>query len=129
MSFAKFLKSGKFLTHLLLAIVIAFLLIVITLQGLKWYTLHGEASPVPDFEGRTVKEAVQLARQNELRLEILDSLYVDDAPPGAGKEDSCRCIIIKFLDIWLGNGVFIARNIWSKHSRLLIAEGFNYSPD
>ncbi|MFW6309884.1 MAG: PASTA domain-containing protein [Prolixibacteraceae bacterium] len=82
MSFAKFLKSRKFLTHLLLAVVVAFILIVITLQGLKWYTLHGEANPVPDFEGRTVKEAIQIARQNQLRLKIIDSVYVDNAPPG-----------------------------------------------
>lgn len=82
MSFAKFLKSRKFLTHLALAIIVAIILIVITMQGVKLYTRHGEANPVPDFEGMTIKEAVQTARQHELRLKVIDSLYVDNAAPG-----------------------------------------------
>ena len=82
MSFTKFLKSRKFLTHLALAAAIAIILIVITMQGLKLYTRHGEANPVPDFEGMTIKEAVQTARRHELKLKVIDSLYVDEAPPG-----------------------------------------------
>lgn len=83
MSFAKFLTSRKFLINLLAAVLLAIILIFITTQGLKIYTRHGEAKPVPDFTGLTLDEAQQTARQHELEIEVIDSLYVNDAPPGA----------------------------------------------
>lgn len=52
------------------------------MQGLKIYTRHGEANPVPDFSGLNQREALQTAARNDLRIKIVDSLYLDDAPPG-----------------------------------------------
>ena len=47
------------------------------------YTRHGEANPVPDFSGLNTTEAIATAKQHNLRIEVIDSLYVDEAPPGA----------------------------------------------
>jgi len=83
MSFTKFLTSRKFLLHFILAVVIIILLVFLTLQALKQYTRHGEANPVPDFTGLTVSEAAKTARQHELKVEVMDSVYVNEVQPGA----------------------------------------------
>lgn len=83
MSLKKILTSRVFIKHLVIAIVVIFIIIVITLQGLKIYTHHGESNPVPDFSGLTVPEIENIAQQNKLKFEIIDSVYVADALPGA----------------------------------------------
>ncbi|HKJ80184.1 MAG TPA: PASTA domain-containing protein [Prolixibacteraceae bacterium] len=83
MSFSKFLTSRKFLINLLLAVFILALLIFLVMQGLKMYTRHGEANPVPDFTGLTLNEARETAKQHDLNLQIIDSLYANDFAPGA----------------------------------------------
>src|SRR6056297_526829 len=83
MSFSKFLLSRKFLKHLLLAGILITALLFLVMQGLKMYTRHGQANPVPNFSGLTQSEARQMANQYKLEIEIVDSLYADDAAPGA----------------------------------------------
>lgn len=82
MSLKRFLLSRLFLKNLLLAVIVLIVLIVITMQGLKIYTRHGQANPVPDFSGLTPVEAFHSAKQHDLKIEIVDSLYVDDVRPG-----------------------------------------------
>ncbi len=82
MSFSKFLTSRLFLINLLLAIVILIIIFIVVMQGLKMYTRHGEAHPVPDFSGLNATEAIATAKQHNMRIEVIDSLYVDEAPPG-----------------------------------------------
>lgn len=82
MSLSRFLLSRKFLIHLILAAVLIFALLLLTMQGLKMYTRHGESFPVPDFSGLNLEDARLTARQNNLRIQITDSLYVNNAPPG-----------------------------------------------
>lgn len=83
MSFAKFLTSRRFFIHLLIAVLILLVLIIVVLQGLKMYTRHGESEPVPDFAGMTKEDAVRTAEQNNLRIEFIDSLFVEGATPGS----------------------------------------------
>ena len=83
MSLKKFLFSRKFLLHLILAVVLILVLVLLTMQGLKMYTRHGESRPVPNFMGMSKTEARQTAQKNQLEIEIVDSLYVNDAAPGA----------------------------------------------
>ncbi len=82
MSFSQFVTSRTFLKHLLIALGLIFIMLLITTQGLKMYTEHGESKPVPDFSGLTKTEAQEIARQNHLRIEVIDSLFADDAQPG-----------------------------------------------
>lgn len=82
MSLSKFLRSRKFLLHLALAILLIIALIFLTLQVLKLYTRHGQSNPVPDLYGLSQTEAKETARQYELRVEIVDSIYMSEADPG-----------------------------------------------
>ena len=82
MSLSNFIFSKKFLCHLILAALAFVIILIITMQGLKIYTKHGQSNPVPDFYGLTPREAAITAKQNELRIIITDSIYIDDAPPG-----------------------------------------------
>ncbi len=83
MSLKEFLISRKFLLHLILAVVLILVLVLLTMQGLKMYTRHGESRPVPNFLGMSKTEARQTAQKNQLEIEIVDSLYVNNAAPGA----------------------------------------------
>jgi len=82
MSLKRFLLIRLFLKNLFLAVIVAIVLIILTMQGLKIYTRHGQANPVPDFSDLNPSEAYHTARQHDLKIEIVDSLYVDDARPG-----------------------------------------------
>jgi len=82
MSSTKFFLSRLFWKNLLIAALVLFVLIEITMLGLKIYTRHGQANPVPDFYGLYPEEAIQTARQHSLEIRIIDSLYVDDSSPG-----------------------------------------------
>jgi beta-lactam-binding protein with PASTA domain len=82
MSLKQFLVSRVFVRHLIVAFLLVFILIFITLKGLKVYTHHGEAYPVPDFSGLTFEQAEETARQTNLKVELIDSVYLNDQLPG-----------------------------------------------
>lgn len=82
MSLFRFFSSRQFLYHLIAALFIFVILLFITMKGLEKYTLHGQSHPVPDFSGMFPAEAEQLARDHDMRTEIVDSLFLSDADPG-----------------------------------------------
>jgi eukaryotic-like serine/threonine-protein kinase len=88
MEFIKFLKSKLFLTHLAYAIggTIVFVLLVSIL--LRWYTHHGEAFSVPDFQEMTMQEVERVTKARDLRYEIIDSVFVNDQPGGTVVEQN-----------------------------------------
>ncbi len=83
MSSKRFLTSRTFLIQIAIAVAVVLLLIFITMKGLEMYTRHGESHPVPDFSGMSQSEAQKIAGHNNMRIEIVDSVFVNDAPPGA----------------------------------------------
>lgn len=83
MSLTKFLTSRTFFKHLIFAIILVIVVIFIVLQGLKSYTRHGQSQAVPDFIGLTLEEIDNTAGNSHLKYEIVDSVYVSDARPGA----------------------------------------------
>ena len=82
MSFSKFIFSRTFLKHLVLAAVLFTVILILTMQGLKIYTRHGDANPVPDFTGMNYEEALETSNQYHLKIEIVDSVHVDGAEKG-----------------------------------------------
>lgn len=87
MSLKHFITSRTFLKHFVLSILIVLLIIIFTLQQLKSYTRHGEAYPVPNFEGLlSVDEIETLADEHHVKYEIIDSMHFDGAQPGAVME-------------------------------------------
>src|SRR5690554_798214 len=83
MSSSRFFTSRTFLIQIIIAIILVFLLIFIVLKVLEVYTRHGQSYPVPDFYGMTRPEASKVAQHNNLRIEVVDSVFVDDIAPGA----------------------------------------------
>jgi eukaryotic-like serine/threonine-protein kinase len=83
MSITRFLTSRIFLIQIILAAGLVFLLVFITLKGLEKYTRHGQSNPVPDFRGMSQPEAQKVARHYQMKIEIIDSVFVEDAAPGA----------------------------------------------
>ena len=82
MSIKEFLVSRTFRKNLLGSFLIVFFLLVITFWSLKIYTRHGQENPVPDFRGLTYEQAGHSAGAHRLRVEISDSLYMENAAPG-----------------------------------------------
>lgn len=83
MSLSRFITSRTFLVQLILAAFVIAVLLFLTMKGLENYTLHGQSNPVPDFSGMVPAEAKKIAAQNNLKIEVVDSLFRDDAAPGA----------------------------------------------
>ncbi len=79
---SRFLTSRTFLIQLAIAIAIVLVLIFLTLKGLEIYTRHGQSHPVPDFSGMSQQEAKKIALNNNMRIEVIDSVFVEDTPPG-----------------------------------------------
>jgi len=94
MSFKKFLTSRIFILNLLLAVVLVFLLLFITMGRLKKYTHHNDSYSVPQFAGLTLEEAEVQAEKGLVRVQIVDSVYskfdepgtIVDQVPKAGKK-------------------------------------------
>lgn len=83
MSVKAFLKSKQFLLNLMLAVVIGVVLLLLTILILRIYTDHGKSFAVPDMKGMSEKEVSELCEEQGLRYQILDSLFLKDAVPGA----------------------------------------------
>jgi beta-lactam-binding protein with PASTA domain len=82
MSSPRFLTSRIFLIQIAIAAAIILALVFLTLKGLELYTRHGQSNPVPDFSGMSKTEAMKVASHNNMRIEIIDSVFVEDAAPG-----------------------------------------------
>ncbi len=74
-NFGTFLITKDFLKQLGIAVGAAFLILFLTFQMLAFFTHHGDSLSVPDFSGSTLKEANNIADENDLRIEISDSVY------------------------------------------------------
>lgn len=80
------LKKGlknPYVLNLLLAVVVTGGLIFGALTWLDSYTRHNEAVVVPDVKGLGVEEAAEFFKNNNLRYNVIDSVYSKDVKPGA----------------------------------------------
>lgn len=68
--------------NIVLAILILLTLFYITVFSLAIYTRHGQKYKVPDFSGMSISQAEKASKELELRLEVIDSLYVSTAEKG-----------------------------------------------
>ncbi|MCF0166454.1 MAG: PASTA domain-containing protein [Bacteroidales bacterium] len=60
----------------IVAIVLILLLTAVCVSsGLRSFTRHGREKAVPDFTGISLEDAYRLASANDLRIEVVDSLY------------------------------------------------------
>jgi eukaryotic-like serine/threonine-protein kinase len=75
MSLFRFLKSRYFWIHFGLSIVLTIVLLWFSLRILDLYTLHGKTIVVPDFKNIKMDQLEEFADDNNLRYEIIDSIY------------------------------------------------------
>ena len=78
----KFFKKHPIIKTLVQMVIVFFLLIAITLYGLKLYTRHGKAVLVPDVKAMALPDALRILDREGFRYDIIDSLFVDEAVPG-----------------------------------------------
>lgn len=70
------------MVNVALVIVVIIGVTYFTLLMLKVYTHHGKNYSVPSFIGLNENDASTLAKQNKLRYQIFDSVFVPEAIPG-----------------------------------------------
>jgi len=90
MSIKEFIFSKHFLRHLGFAVAIAAGIVMLLLLWLNIYTRHGQARPVPDFQGLTLRGVDSLARKSRMKYQIIDSVYTTLVPKGCVAEQSPR---------------------------------------
>lgn len=77
-----FLKSKTFFKHLALAILVVILFFTSVVYYLSSYTRHGEFIVLPNLSKTTVAAAEQQLKSLDLKYIIIDSVYVENSPPG-----------------------------------------------
>lgn len=75
--------TNIYIRNIVLMAVIATLLIGITMFCLKKYTRHNESVEVPDLSGMQLSEINQIIKSDELKYEVVDSLYNEGGVPGS----------------------------------------------
>ncbi|MCL2649648.1 MAG: PASTA domain-containing protein [Candidatus Azobacteroides sp.] len=77
-----FIKDNIYARNILLAVLIVFLIMFCLKWWLNVYTHHGEAVIVPDVRGLKIEQAVSFFEKNNLRFEVVDSVYNKTSAPG-----------------------------------------------
>jgi eukaryotic-like serine/threonine-protein kinase len=80
--FFQFLISKIFWLNVLIAIILFVFLAWLTLFSLGLFTKHGEAISVPDLNGMTLEEVKAALDENNLRFEVIDSVYLTSKKKG-----------------------------------------------
>ena len=96
------LTNKKFYLNIGVAVVLFILIMLFVLMSLKWWTRHGESTPLPDFVGLHIEDLEQFAKQNHLNYMITDSVYNDTLSKG----------MIVLQDPYPGSGVKKGRTIY-----------------
>ena len=79
-----FLKSRFFLKQILGALLVLFLLVVISMQMLAWTTEHGNYIVVPDLSKKDINEVANILAAQSLRFQVIDSAnFRSDFPKNA----------------------------------------------
>jgi len=71
----------KYILNLFYVAGVSIILLFITLTILKWYTKHGESISVPNIEGKSFYEAINILKNNDLDYMVIDSTFDAKKPP------------------------------------------------
>lgn len=78
----RFFSEHPIIANLILIFIVAWLLIWCVLLFLDSWTNHGDNSTVPQIKGLSYEQATLLLAENDLAVEISDSIYDRNARPG-----------------------------------------------
>lgn len=76
-----FVSSKIFLKNTTMALLLIACLLLLTFQGLKCYTNHGESVTVPNLKNQTINQIKPLLRKSSLQIRVVDSTYNPDKLP------------------------------------------------
>lgn len=77
-----YISNNFFIRNLIIAISLGLVIVYLIGLGLKLYTRHGEKQMVPNFIGMTITEANAKSSISELKIEVIDSIYIPNQRPG-----------------------------------------------
>lgn len=75
-------KDRWILKNLIGAVVFVIALLVLASVGLKVITRHGQTVTAPDFTSLSVQEAQSMASQSDVKVKVVDSVFVRRLPGG-----------------------------------------------
>ncbi len=76
------LSSHPVIANLLIILAVAVIGILIVYYSLALFTKHGRSMTVPGVENMSYTQAVNILHDKGLRVDIRDSIYNEDVPPG-----------------------------------------------
>ena len=76
----RFITTRPFWINLLVAIALVFAIFAFFFMSLGALTKHDENKKVPDIVGKSTDEAIRILKENGLRVEVQDSVYIDSLP-------------------------------------------------
>ena len=76
-------KIKRLLIQLAIILGILILVFILIQWGLKGFTRHGQALTVPDFTDMSIAQALEVAKKDQLRIEVVDSLYLPHRTRGS----------------------------------------------
>jgi beta-lactam-binding protein with PASTA domain len=94
------------LTNIIAAIIVATILILIVVIGLRRSTEHGVEVEVPNITGLYIEEAVIALGASELRLQVIDSTYSKKTPLGTIVEQNPQAASM----VKHGRTIYVIRN-------------------
>lgn len=82
-AFLKRLIKNLYVKTILIAMGISLAFLIVLMISLRVYTRHNQSFPIPDFRGKSLNELTLLAIENDLIVEISDSVYIFNRKPGS----------------------------------------------
>ena len=83
-------KNNWIVRNLIAAAIFVAALLVLASVGLNLITRHGKTVTTPDFTNLTVTQAEELAQQQHVRVEVVDSVFVRRLAGGVVSRHSPR---------------------------------------
>jgi beta-lactam-binding protein with PASTA domain len=74
--------SNPYVKTPLIAMGIVAAAVILFFAFLHIFSRHGKGFPIPDFAGMKIEKALEYAKDNDLRIEITDSVYIMTREPG-----------------------------------------------
>ena len=74
--------KNRYVRHIAGALLTIVFLFAFSNVFLDYFTRHGDSFPLPEFTGKTLDSVRLIAEANDLRLEVIDSVYRRDVPGG-----------------------------------------------
>ncbi|MDR1886641.1 MAG: PASTA domain-containing protein [Prevotellaceae bacterium] len=82
-SYLKKFRNNILLKHICVVAGLVIFLLILSSVFLDVFTRHGKSAPVPDFRGKSMDSVSVIAKRNNLRIEVVDSVFRVDAPRGS----------------------------------------------